>query len=105
MAHRQVYLLPVPVMDGVCNGCSAGCRTRQEGPIEFDRRGLRLVATLCFGLPLLALLLSAVVTEALLPEFPAAPLLGLIAVTGMISRLTTHVEAWLAPKSRILGNR
>ncbi len=92
-------------MEGVCNGCSVGCRTRQEGPIEFDRRGLGLAATLCFGLPLLALLLSAVVAEALLPDFPAVALLGLIAVTGMISRLTTHVEAWLAPKSQILGNR
>ncbi len=105
MAHRQVYLLPVPMIGGVCSGCSVGCRTRQEGLIEFDRRGLRLAATLCFGLPLLALLLSAVAADTLLPEFPAAPLLGLLAVTGMISRLTTHVEAWLAPKSPTLGDR
>lgn len=86
-----------------CSECAVGCRTRQGGEsIEFDRRGLTLAATLCFGLPLLALLVGARVAEVLFPEFPGAVVLGLVVVvTGMISRLTTQVEAWLAPKSPI----
>ncbi len=103
MARRQVYLLPTVSMSvSACSGCAVGCRTRQRGEsIEFDRRGLTLAAALCFGLPLFALLVGARVAEVLFPEFPGAVVLGLVMVTGMISRLTPRVEAWLTPKSPI----
>jgi hypothetical protein len=105
MARRQVYLLPTVSMSvSACSGCAVGCRTRQRGEsIEFDRRGLALAAALCFGLPLFALLVGARVAEVLFPEFPGALVLGLVmvTVTGMISRLTPRVEAWLTPKSPI----
>lgn len=103
MARRQVYLLPTVSMSAsACSGCAVGCRARQTGESkEYDRRGLTLAAMLCFGLPLLALLVGARVAEVLFPEFPGAVVLGLVVVTGMISRLTPQVEAWLTPKSPI----
>jgi hypothetical protein len=87
-------------MQRACSGCAVGCRTRENlDVVDFDRQGLTLAAWLCFGLPMLALLLGASLADWLIPQFPAAALLGLIAVAGMISRLTAQVEAWLTPKS------
>lgn len=66
--------------------------------MPFDRRGLAIAALVCFGVPVVVLVVAA----SAVPEHPGAVLLGLLATTSMISRLTRHVEAWVTPKSMIL---
>ncbi len=64
-----------------------------------DCIGLTPSVLLCFGLPLLLLLIGAGLVAALAPQQPELALVGLSSLLGMVLFGRARIERWLSPQA------